>query len=123
MAKGRSRVLRGEEHGHAKLSEEQVLEILLDPRPQPVLAQAYNVTRHTISDIKRKNSWRHLSTDPVKSKRDMSVYAGNSKYLNDEKVRLIRASTEKAATVAEQYGITVWTVYDIRKGRSWSHVI
>ena len=122
LAKGRSRIQRGEDAPRAKLTEAQVREIMLDPRPHTVLSHEYGVTRHTISDIKRKYSWQHIDLDPVKSPRDNAGYLGKSDNITEEIVRIIRASTDRAEALAEQYGVTTWTIYDIRKRRSWKHV-
>lgn len=35
-------------------------------------------------------------------------------------VRYIRRTSKTAVTLAQELGISVWTIYDIRKGRRWS---
>lgn len=37
-------------------------------------------------------------------------------------VRDIRTSKEKRAVLAKRYGISVWTVADVRAGKSWAWV-
>lgn len=122
MAKGRRVLVVGEEHHHTILTNDQVREIMLDPRPHTVLAHEYGVNRHIISNIKLKRNWKHIDVDPVKSPRDTIGYTGKSDHINPEIVKLIRASTEKVELLAEQFGVTNWTIYDIRKRRSWKHV-
>jgi hypothetical protein len=49
---------------------------------------------------------------------------GSSK-LTEARVSLIKkyiGSGKKAADIAKTFGVSVWTIYDIRKGRSWGHV-
>lgn len=42
--------------------------------------------------------------------------------LNDEKVRHIRSSPRRAAELAQDLGVSVFTVYDVRARRAWPHV-
>ena len=59
--RGRARKARGEEHGRAKLTENQVKEIAqIKDRTLKEIALAYNVSIHTIWAIKRKITWRYL---------------------------------------------------------------
>jgi len=55
--------VKGENHTFSKLKTEQVLEIqqlLKNGITQKELAKKYNVNQVTISDIKRKITWKHL---------------------------------------------------------------
>jgi hypothetical protein len=62
-AKGRDRNARGEGHGCAKLTEDQVLEIRrlrasgIEPSQ---LAQQYSVCSRTVRDIVARKYWRHI---------------------------------------------------------------
>jgi hypothetical protein len=51
---------RGERCGAAKLTEEQALKIISDPRPQSQIAKDYGVLQNTISRIKTGRRWAHL---------------------------------------------------------------
>ena len=50
----------GEDHGNAKLTENQVREIRADSRTQREIAAAYGVHQALISGIKLRKSWRHM---------------------------------------------------------------
>lgn len=50
----------GERHGHAKLTEKQVLEVLADNRTQTEIAMAYGVSQSNISRIKSRDVWSYL---------------------------------------------------------------
>lgn len=122
IAKGRARWRLGQEHGMATLVEDQVRSILDDPRPHAQIATEYNVSPATISDIKRRRSWRHLGTEPgVKAKR-ISPRLGKSDTITPEIVRAIRASSERGIDLAAKYGTTKQTITDIRHRRSWAHI-
>ena len=51
---------RGEKHGNAKLTSEQVKEIRASAEPGAVLAERYGISRTTISDIRRRRIWNHI---------------------------------------------------------------
>ena len=61
-AKGRGNppVHRGEDHGGAILTEQQVISIRKDDSPLQALAKRYGVCTATISNAKRGRSWRHI---------------------------------------------------------------
>ena len=42
--------------------------------------------------------------------------------LNEEAVRAIRSSTEKTHVLAEQFGVTRQTIYQVRARKTWRHV-
>jgi hypothetical protein len=42
--------------------------------------------------------------------------------LTVEQVAAIRASAEHVDILAARYGVSCWTVYDIRSGRTWRHL-
>ncbi len=61
-AKGRHapRTPRGSRHGHAKLTEEQVLAIRASIGPQHIIAQQFGVSKPTVGYIRRRQTWKHL---------------------------------------------------------------
>jgi DNA invertase Pin-like site-specific DNA recombinase len=44
----------------SKLTAEQAIAIRTDPRPTLKIAEQYHVTRTTIGEIKRRETWKHL---------------------------------------------------------------
>ena len=63
--RGRVPNLKGENHGYAKLTRDQVIEIidkLNSGISQASLGREYNVTRSNIGHIARGRSWKHLSS-------------------------------------------------------------
>lgn len=53
------------------------------------------------------------------------VHRGGSHWiakLNEDDVRVIRASTDKQKDIAAKFGITQTTVSDIRRRKSWAHI-
>ena len=68
--KGRAVILRGEEHGKARLTAEEVLAIIKDPRTSREIATDYGVTKTAISKIKSGQNWSSITglEHPYKSK-------------------------------------------------------
>lgn len=61
--KGRNKIMRGEQHGRAKLSERDVKDIreLHNHKASlKFLADDYNVAIGTIKDIIYKRNWKHI---------------------------------------------------------------
>lgn len=50
----------GSAHPRAKLSESDVIAIRAARRPAMELAELYGVSKHTISDIRRRRRWCHI---------------------------------------------------------------
>lgn len=50
----------GEEHPKAKLTNNDVVAIRADTRPNSAIAKEYGVTKSTVGRIKRKTIWRHI---------------------------------------------------------------
>lgn len=121
IVRGRQRPARGEETGHAVLTEEQAKAILSDTRPYAAIGEDYGIAASTVGSIKNGVSWKHLKGERKRSAR-VSPRRGVSDNITPEIVRAIRASTETYSTLAAKYGVTVQTICDIRKRRSWKHV-
>lgn len=62
-AKRMGRTFPGESHRCAKLKEFQVLDILKDKRSNDIVGLEYNVSRHTINNIRKGRVWRHLTAE------------------------------------------------------------
>ena len=63
IKKGRDVTFKGEQHGMAKLSEKQILEIrkeLGTGKSGYKIAKEYNVTRNLIYSIKHRRLWKHI---------------------------------------------------------------
>lgn len=124
IAKGRARVPKGADAGHAVLSEEQVRTIVLDARPYAQIAADYGVAASTIGSIKQKKSWKSLEvTEVVKAPRvGMRGERQWSTRLSEDDVREIRSSNLSGKELAEKFELSPQAICDIRKKRSWKHV-
>ena len=42
--------------------------------------------------------------------------------LNNKQVREIYLSSDKLKTLAQRYSVGLWTIFDIKKGKTWVHI-
>ena len=124
IAKGRHNIPKGADSTSAKLTEEQVLRIVKDPRPHAQIAADYAVRPSTIGSIKQRVSWHHLDIAEVaKAKRiGMRGEAQWSTHLTESDIREIRSSNLSGKELADKYQISPQAVTSIRKRRNWKHV-
>lgn len=120
--KGRRFTSIGGLHPAAKLTEQQVLVILGDPRPYSAIAADYDVTTMTISDIKCRRSWVHLKVDHIARAPRVSNRKGKSDRINAEIVREIRSGTDSGKSLAAKFNVSQQLITAIRKRRAWAHV-
>lgn len=108
----------------SKLSDEQVRAVLIDPRHYAEIAAAYGISKGHVAEIKARTTRLFVEFDPANVVRAKGGARGaaRSKNLTDDNVRAIRASQEPGRVLGERYGISVQTVCDIQKRRSWRHV-
>jgi hypothetical protein len=60
-AKGRDKPVRGEKNPSSKLTDEQALSIISDPRTQRVIADEYGISISLVCMIKKRQKWAHLT--------------------------------------------------------------
>jgi hypothetical protein len=107
-----------------RLTEQQVLDIRrrhATGETQKALAREYGVWHGQISRIIRGEEWRHLPLS--KNWGQTRGERNHSARLTADQARSIRASTERAGVLADHYGVSDPTVNDIRKSRTWRHLM
>lgn len=67
--KGRLRVAEGEQSGTSKLTAKQIEQIVLDSRPQTLIAKDHGVSQATISLVKQRKNWRSVSANSPPDKK------------------------------------------------------
>lgn len=104
----------GEQAPNAKLTEANVRAILADTRSHEAISAEYGISSPTISEIKKRRTWRHIDHPGNASH-------GNAR-LTPEQVRAIRADPRVQRLIAADHGITASVVSDIKTRKSWKHV-
>jgi len=123
---GRYSGRRGDNIGNSKLLESDVLEIrsLLAAGSTAVsLAGVYGVTANAIRAIGTGKTWKDVG-GPIFKPGQRYVYRKGRRKLDEQAVidMRLRALTEDACSLAEHYGVTRRSVYQIVSGQSWSSV-
>lgn len=113
----------GVNNGRALLTEEQVKEIylsLLDGESSIVLSKLYGVEQTTISNIKRRRLWKHITGDlpviDIKPKTDKQP---------EEKVHQVCKMIELGlmpTPIAEELDVPVDLVYDLKRRKGFNHI-
>lgn len=123
-SKGRRRSQAGALSHRAKLTEEDALAILGDPRPYSQIAAEYGVKMTTVSSIKNRVSWSHLQVEsiPKNPRGSGSGNRGKSDRITPDIVREIRASAASGKELAAKFRVSPQLITAIRKGTRWAHV-
>lgn len=94
------------------LTEEQIIRIREDTRPQSVIAAEYGVVQQTISEIQTGNSYRRFAGPRRKSIR----------ILTEEQVRDIRSSQRTGKALADEYGVSQSLISSVRTRKTYKDV-
>lgn len=93
----------GEQHGHAKLTDDQVMEIRRSSERQIDLARRFGVSKTTICNIRAGRLYTHL---PHKRR----VRKARLTPKQRAEIRRLYATGASAATLAEEYGVHPLTI-------------
>lgn len=118
---------RGVDHHSNKLSEDDVRAIMADPSKGRDIAKRYGVAATVVSKIKNGELWSHIEGHRVPSAGiARSDYARGERAptakLTAEKVRAIRLDPRSQHVIAAEYGVTQSSIWQVKTGKSWSHV-
>lgn len=116
----------------SKLSEEQVVNIwdrLQAKVPTKEIAKEFKVSASTISEIKHRAKWTHI-TDSLESLEDYAPYKKGSnnpqsKLTDTDVIDILTRYSNKEATQAElarQYNVSRYTINAIVLNKSWKHI-
>ena len=116
---------KGQEHSQAKLTEDQVREILrrlAAGERQQDLAEAFGVTPSNVSHIKRGVSWAHLGG--AQAPQRLGSQRPSAKLTERDVPVILRRveNGESMSAVARAFGVGRTTISDIWHGRRWAHV-
>jgi predicted XRE-type DNA-binding protein len=117
----------------ALLSEDQVREIFLllgqCRLTQAEIAARFGVSRSAIECINLGITWRHLMPPNWRAtggvgprRREKSHWAVLTEERAAQIRKLVREGAYSLKQIAEMFGVSVATVCDIRRGRSWKHL-
>lgn len=119
---GRQKGSRGADYG--VLTDEQVFEIRASSERDAQLAKRFGISRCSISGIRTRRYWAHLAprADELPPMGQVKGETNPAAKLNEDTVRLIRASSEKGTVLAARFNISTTVISDIRNRKIWKHV-
>jgi hypothetical protein len=130
VRKGRGNPARGERARTARLTEEQVEAIRLDPRRLRIIGEEYGVDRSYIWKIKRAWHWKHSHAEnPEEATRRTRGYAfqahgetHSKAKLTEKEVLAIRQDERPSRVLGRLYGVSHHTILSIRNRTIWKHL-
>lgn len=128
--RGKPRKTKGENHGCAKLTNEDVIEIkklLMDGESQRAIANTFNVSRNTITFIQKGKTWTHIHVDGFVPFDKDNVGEGNpSAKLSEEQVieikKLLKNGKISQSEIAKIFNVSKHIISRIKTGKTWKHV-
>lgn len=114
--KGRAYGARGESNYGAKLTEQQALAIMQDPRACTTIAAEYGITTAMVDKIRNGKSWRHLFAPTWKEQRKS---AAGRVTLNDKQRKAIYTDTRTQHVIAKEYGVSQSTISVIKRSHDY----
>lgn len=103
---------RGSNHGRARLTEGQVIEIRSGTASLTDLSEQFGVSPATIYHARSGKNWAHLPNAGGVSKG----------HLTEAQAREIISSDEPRSVLAKRFNVTPDTVTRIRTGKMWRHL-
>jgi hypothetical protein len=132
--KNRQSYVKGSNVGTSMLVEEDIDDIILgiiNKKYKSVseISDRYFVSYNTINRILKGERWNHYTVekygnDYLKKIRKM-IYTDTRSKLNENLVKEIKSMIQediRVKDIAKKFNVTSQTIYDIRKGKYWSHV-
>lgn len=123
----RGRSARGERNSMAKLSEREVVRILLDAgqTSQYALGEEFGVHSSVIADVQAGRTWQHVCPELRRFARGMRARSehGMAK-LTEQEAEAIRIADRSITNraLATQYGVSPSAISNIRTGKRWGEV-
>lgn len=117
--------LRGSRHPMAKLTDENVAQILASLKPGSALAEQYGVTASIISGIRHQKTWTHIVTECApkesieKGLHGVMGEANKAAKLTEKSVLEIRASSKTQRKLAKEYNVSQAAIGCVKRGVTW----
>lgn len=111
----------GEDHGHAKLNNNSVMEIcekLSKGETATSIAKQYDISRSVVTGIKNRTAWRHISCS-------YDFSNANNRGLDADIVRIICEKLQDGETptqISNELGINANNIRNIKKGRTFTNI-
>lgn len=108
--------LVGEKATNAKISEETAKSIIEDSCSHAKAAKLYTTSVNNVMAIRNGRSWEHLNRTKA------PAYNNPNFKITEKEARLILSDKRTHQEVAQEYGLTIGIVRDVRLGNSWRNI-
>jgi hypothetical protein len=105
------------------LTKKEVLSIRVDERYCTEIAKAYGIPYTTVRSIKSGENWKNLEGGVVMNKQNHRGENNNSVKLSERDVIAIRSDRRPASAIGKNYNVSKTCVFNIKSGKTWSHVV
>jgi hypothetical protein len=106
----------------AKLTDEQVQDIITSTESGATLVKRYGVVKSVISAIRLRKTWRNLGDLSERRALPPAGTRNPMAKLTEDDARAIRRSKETCFVLGERYGISFGTAAAIKRGDRWKHI-
>jgi hypothetical protein len=115
---------RGERCGTARLTEQDVIEILRSSKPSVQIAKEKGVTVNAIQAVRDRRTWKHMQVDGVVPYKKQPRFGASHPLakINENTAREVLAATGTISDIARRHAVSRYTVADIRSGKTWRHL-
>jgi hypothetical protein len=126
VSKGRH--AHGKNHGNAKITEIDVMDIRNSRETLAVLGAKYGLCEQTVSEIKNRKIWQHVPGERIDDPHDNQFRHGSDHgmaQLTESDIPLIRKrlkNRETCVSIGLSYNVSDGVIRHIKKGRTWKHV-
>lgn len=116
-------ILKGENHVFAKLTNDQVLEIIEnDTHTHQELGDLYHVSPTLVTAIKNGKIWKHINRDNLKIRDNKGESNTNAKLKEADVEYIIKNKDASHRKLAAMFNICSSTVRSIKTGKKWKHI-
>lgn len=124
MDRGRFAVpnLRGEDHGNARFTEENIRYIKSSLKSDIELGAEFGCDRNVIYGIRAGKSWTHVDVEVAIKRHTNSGSGHHSSRLTDDDIRYIRNCSETSFELAAKFSMNYNSINKIRARTTWKHV-
>lgn len=117
--------LKGENNGRAKLTAEQVKQIklrLMEGKSHKIIAEEFNITKHSVESIKYGNTWTNIIIDGwiVKEKTKQSYPQISQETAINIKTAIAQGKSTK--DIVNEFKVSKTTVQFIKTGKTWKNL-
>lgn len=112
----------GERNAHARLSDDDVRDVLISQKSSRSIAREYGVSKATIQRVRLRETWSHIGGESVVPPGVARGERHCRAKLTEAAVLDIRSNPATGAAMARHYGVNEMAISQIRNRKTWKHI-